>query len=84
MEIVKVTSKGQITIPQDIRQKMDIKKGDKIIFFEENGKYYLQNSNSVALKIIQNEMAGEAEKAGFKSPDDVVKYIKDMRRRQRK
>jgi AbrB family looped-hinge helix DNA binding protein len=84
MEIAKVTSKGQITIPQDIRQKMDIKKGDKIIFFEENGKYYLQNSNSVALKIIQNEMAGEAEKAGFKSPDDVVKYIKDMRRRQKK
>ncbi|MDR2434622.1 MAG: AbrB/MazE/SpoVT family DNA-binding domain-containing protein [Treponema sp.] len=84
MEIAKVTSKGQITIPQDIRQKMDIKKGDKIIFFEENGKYYLQNSNSVALKIIQNEMAGEAEKAGFKDPDDVVKYIKDMRKRQKK
>jgi AbrB family looped-hinge helix DNA binding protein len=84
MEIAKVTSKGQITIPQDIRQKMDIKKGDKIIFFEENGKYYLQNSNSVALKIIQTEMVGEAEKAGFKSPDDVVEYIKDMRRRQKK
>jgi AbrB family looped-hinge helix DNA binding protein len=84
MEIAKVTSKGQITIPRDIRQKMDIKKGDKIIFFEENGKYYLQNSNSVALKIIQNEMAGEAEKAGFKGPDDVVKYIKDMRKRQKK
>jgi AbrB family looped-hinge helix DNA binding protein len=84
MEIAKVTSKGQITIPQDIRQKMDLKKGDKIIFFEENGKYYLQNSNSVALKILQNEMVGEAEKAGFKSPDDVVKYIKDMRKRQKK
>jgi AbrB family looped-hinge helix DNA binding protein len=84
MEIAKVTSKGQITIPLDTRQKMNIKKRDKIIFFEENGKYYLQNSNSVALRIIQNEMAGEAEKAGFRSPDDVVKYIKDMRKRQKK
>jgi AbrB family looped-hinge helix DNA binding protein len=84
MEIAKVTSKGQITIPQGIRQKMDLKKGDKIIFFEENGKYYLQNSNSAALKVIQKEMEGEAEKAGFRNPDDVVKYIKDMRRRTKK
>jgi AbrB family looped-hinge helix DNA binding protein len=84
MEIAKVTSKGQITIPLDIRQKMDLKKGDKIIFFEENGKYYLQNSNSAALKIIQKEMEGEAEKAGFRNPDDVTKYIKDMRKRSKK
>jgi AbrB family looped-hinge helix DNA binding protein len=84
MEIAKITSKGQITIPQDIRQKMDLKKGDKIIFFEENGKYFFQNSNSMALKIIQKEMEGEAEKAGFKSQDDVVNYIKDMRKRSEK
>ncbi|MDR1147292.1 MAG: AbrB/MazE/SpoVT family DNA-binding domain-containing protein [Spirochaetaceae bacterium] len=80
MEIAKLRSKGQITIP-DIRQKMDLKKVDKILFFEENGKYYIQNSNSAALKIMQNVMKGEAEKAGFKNPDDVVKYIKDMRKR---
>ncbi|MDR1231874.1 MAG: AbrB/MazE/SpoVT family DNA-binding domain-containing protein [Spirochaetaceae bacterium] len=84
MEIAKVTSKGQITIPQDIRQKMDLKKGDKIIFFEENGKQYLQKSNSAAFKVIQKEMEGEAEKAGFKNPDDVVNYIKDMRKRAKK
>jgi hypothetical protein len=38
----------------------------------------------VALKVIQKEMEGEAEKAGFKNPDDVVKYIKDMRKRAKK
>jgi AbrB family looped-hinge helix DNA binding protein len=84
MEMAKVTSKGQITIPQDIRKKMDLKTGDKIIFFEENGKYYFQNSASVALKIIQNEMKGEAIKAGFNDPDDVTQYIKDMRKRRNK
>jgi AbrB family looped-hinge helix DNA binding protein len=81
MEIAKLRSKGQISIPQDIRQKMDLKKGYKILFFEENGKYYIQNSNSAALKTMQNVMKGEAEKAGFRNPDDVVKYIKDMRKR---
>lgn len=87
MEVARVTSKGQITIPRDIRLKMDLKMGDKILFFEENGKYFLKNSNSIilsdfsnALEKIQNNMKGEAEKAGFKSPNDVTQYIKSLRK----
>ena len=30
MELAKVTSKGQITIPIEIRKKLGIKNGDKI------------------------------------------------------
>jgi AbrB family looped-hinge helix DNA binding protein len=84
MEIAKVSSKGQITIPRDLRIKMDIKKGDKILFFEENGKIFLRNSVSIALKNIQNSMEGEAERAGFSDPDDVVKYIKSRRKTRNK
>ncbi|GHU44975.1 AbrB family transcriptional regulator [Spirochaetia bacterium] len=83
MEIAKVTSKGQITIPRDIRVRMDLKKGDKILIFEENGKYFFQNSASIALKALenfQNSMKGEAEKAGFNNPEDVVQYIKSLRK----
>jgi AbrB family looped-hinge helix DNA binding protein len=80
MEVAKITSKGQITIPRDIRVKMELKKGDKIIFFEENGKYFFQNSASVALKRIQKSMKAEAERAGFNNPDDVVHYIKSRRK----
>jgi antitoxin PrlF len=84
MEVARVTSKGQVTIPRDIRVKMDLKKGDKILFFEENGKYFLQNSASIALKKIQDIMKGEAEEAGFNNPDDVVKYIKSRRKTRNK
>ena len=35
MELAKVTSKGQITIPIEIRKKLGIKNGDKILFVEE-------------------------------------------------
>ncbi|GBU28770.1 hypothetical protein R84B8_02332 [Treponema sp. R8-4-B8] len=80
MEVARITSKGQVTIPRDIRVKMDLKKGDKILFFEENGKYFLQNSASIALKNFQNIMKGEAKQAGFNDPDDVVKYIKSRRK----
>jgi AbrB family looped-hinge helix DNA binding protein len=80
MEVAKITSKGQITIPRDIRVKMELKQGDKILFFEEKGKYYFQNSASVGLKSIQKSMRGEAERAGFNNPDDVVNYIKLRRK----
>jgi AbrB family looped-hinge helix DNA binding protein len=81
MEVAKVSSKGQITIPRDLRVKLDLKKGDKILFFEEDGKIFLQNSVSVALKNFQESMKGEAEKAGFNNPNDVVKYIKSRRKK---
>ena len=80
MELAKVTSKGQITIPRDIRDKMNLKKGDKVLFFEENGKYFLQNSNSIVLADFQKSMEGAAEEAGFNSPEDVDKYIKNLRK----
>ena len=84
MEIARITSKGQVTIPRDIRVKMDLKKGDKVLFFEENGRYFLQNSASIALKNIQDIMKGEAERVGFNDTDDVVKYIKSRRKTRNK
>jgi AbrB family looped-hinge helix DNA binding protein len=83
MDIAKVTSKGQITIPRDIRTKMDLKKGDKILIFEDNGKYFFQNSASAILRTFQESMKGEAEEAGFIDPDDVVKYIKSRRKKNK-
>lgn len=37
MTIATVTSKGQITIPADIRSDLDIKPGDQIVFFKQIG-----------------------------------------------
>ena len=44
MELAKVTSKGQITIPIDIRKKLGIREGDKILFMEENDRVIMMNS----------------------------------------
>lgn len=79
MEIAKVTSKGQVTIPLMIRNLLRIKTGDKIFFEEDDGKIYITNASLVTLTAVQSEMKGEAEKAGFESEDDVVAYIKELR-----
>jgi AbrB family looped-hinge helix DNA binding protein len=83
MEIAEVTLNGQITIPEGIREKMSLKRGDKIIFLEENGRFFLQNSNSAALSAFQENMTGAAQEAGFNSPDDVEEYIKQLRKSKR-
>ena len=41
MELAKVTSKGQVTIPIEIRKKLGIKNGDKVLFIEESGRIYI-------------------------------------------
>jgi antitoxin PrlF len=79
MELAKITSKGQITIPIHIRKKLNIKDGDKVIFIEENGRVIMENSTKVALREVQNAFEGEAERVGLETEDDVVSLIKQIR-----
>lgn len=79
MDLARVSSKGQITIPIEIRKKLNLKEGDKVLFLEENGKIILANSSYVALKEMQEIMKGESEKIGLISEEDVNNLIKDLR-----
>ena len=79
MELAKVTSKGQVTIPIEIRKKLGIKNGDKVLFVEEAGRIYMMNSSMDALREAQRTFAGEAERLGLKNDDDVMAMIKELR-----
>ena len=79
MELAKVTSKGQITIPIEIRKNLGTKNGDKILFVEESGRVYMMNSSMDALREAQRSFAGEAERLGLKDDDDVMEMIKSLR-----
>ena len=79
MELAKVTANGQVTIPIEIRKKLGIKNGDKILFVEESGRVYMMNSSMDALREAQRSFAGEAERLGLKDDDDVMEMIKSLR-----
>lgn len=80
MEVAKITSKGQVTIPVSIRKKLGVKDGDKLLFIEENGRIIIANSTMVAFRNAQQEFEGEAERLGLKDIQDVVNMIKDIRK----
>ncbi len=80
MDVAKVTSKGQITIPIDIRKKLGVKEGDKILFLEEAGRVILLNSSMEALRKAQAAFDGAAQEAGVKDEDDVAAMVAQLRR----
>ena len=79
MELSRVSSKGQITIPIEIRKKLNLKEGDKVLFVEEDGNIFVLNASLIALKEIQQNMKDEGDKQDFNSEENVNQYIEKIR-----
>lgn len=83
MELAKVTSKGQITIPIEVRKMLGLKEGSKVLFFKRGNEVVIKNSAMLALEEIQEAFEGEAERLGLASEDDVVELIKEYRKERK-
>ena len=75
----KVMAKGQITIPKDVREALGVSCGDRVSFIVEGNTVRMVNSAVYAMQVLQSEMAGEAERAGLTSDEDVMALVKEMR-----
>ncbi len=75
----KVMAKGQITIPKDVRKALGVESGDRVSFIVEGNTVRIVNSAVYAMQMLQREMAGEAERAGLKTDDDVIELLREMR-----
>ena len=75
----KVMGKGQVTIPKDVRAVLGVKSGDKVTFIVEGDVVRVVNAASYAMQVLQQQMAGEAAKAGIASEDDVAELVSTMR-----
>ena len=80
MELAKVTSKGQVTIPIAIRKRLGIKDGDKLLFVDRPEGVVMVTSTMIALEKIGKAFEGEAERLGLESENDVVAMIKEIRK----
>ena len=75
----KVMSKGQITLPADIRKNMKLSTGDRVALIYENDRVIMMNPAVFAMETLQKEMAGEWEKAGIHSEDDIMELCREVR-----
>ena len=81
LNIARVSGNGNINIPMSIRKILGIKEGDKVVFVEKAGRIELLNSNRLAFEEFQEDMAGEAERIGWTTEEDVIKYCKEVRKK---
>lgn len=62
MSTATVTSKGQITLPQDVRTDLALRVGDKVSFEKVDGTYVLRPHNKSIM-----DLAGILHRAGEKA-----------------
>jgi len=80
MNLAKVSANGQVTVPVEIRRKLNLKEGDKIIFFERNdGEVVINNASSTAIINAQKAFEGAAKDFGVNSEDDVQRLVDKVR-----
>ena len=75
----KVMSKGQITIPKEIRSLLKVSEGDRVTFICEGDYAIVMNANIYAMRTLQKEMEGEWEKAGINCEDDIIELCREVR-----
>jgi len=80
MNLAKVSANGQVTVPVEIRKKLQLKEGDKILFFERNnGEVLINNASTTAIINAQKAFKGVAKDFNVNSEDDVQLLIDEER-----
>lgn len=71
----KVTQKGQVTIPREIRKKLRIEAGDEVLFKEDSGKVVLIKKNRASIKNLKNYMGYLSDLKG-KDSDEIIDELR--------
>jgi AbrB family looped-hinge helix DNA binding protein len=85
MNLAKVSANGQVTVPIEIRRKLRLKEGDKLLFLErENGEVVIDNASSAAIVRAQDAFAGAARDFDVTDDEDVQKLVDAVRYKGKK
>lgn len=83
-EFAKISSKGQVTIPVEIRRKLDLKKGDKIIFVESPDGIVMKKSSALKEFLEFQKAFSKAAKEEGLTEEELLEEIKQIRRENAK
>ena len=73
MVTAKITSKGQITLPKELRMRLGIGPGDEVEFVEENGAYWLKKKVKASPF---DEYVGFLQSKQGSDPDEIVDLLR--------
>ena len=79
MNLAKLSANGQVTVPVEIRRKLELKEGDKLLFLERNGEIVIHNASAAALVRAQETFAGAAKDFGVSDEKEVQTLVDEVR-----
>ena len=80
MNLARLSANGQVTVPIEIRKKLNLKEGDKILFFErDDGEVVINNASASAIINAQKAFKGASAQFGVKSEEEVQQLINEVR-----
>ena len=78
MEVSRISSKGQVTIPKSIRELLNLNEGDRVAFIEDDGKVVITKASLIALRELQDALSKEAQEKGI-TEEDLLKELEVVR-----
>ena len=84
MDITSISTRGQVVIPQDVRDQLKIQPGDKFIVVGEDGCILLKRLEMPSFEgfdQLLKKTRAYVKEAGIK-PSDVKRAIEQVRRRE--
>jgi antitoxin PrlF len=80
MNLAKVSANGQITVPAEVRRKLKLREGDKVLFVErENGEIVIDNASAMAIGKAQKAFYDVARTSSIKDEDGVQTLVEEVR-----
>lgn len=78
MDNAKVMSKGQVTIPKEVRQVLGVESGDRVSFIVEGNNVRIVNAAVYAMQIFQNQMKKELRGMDI-SDEEILDMVMESR-----
>jgi len=80
MNLARISSNGQITLPTEIQQTLGLRAGDKVLFFQkQNGEVVLSNASARAIQKAQVAFSEAAKDMDVYSEDDIQALVDEVR-----
>ena len=80
IENAQVMAHGQIILSKDIRSRLRLSVGDRVTLIGDEDRVIVMNSAVYAMTMLQREMEGAVKKGDMPSDDEVVAWVKAIRR----
>jgi AbrB family looped-hinge helix DNA binding protein len=62
----RVSSQNQITLPVDVRNKLGVSPGDKVVFIEENGEIIIKSLKDLIYEVVDSFKGFEETEKEFR------------------